>query len=124
MQKQSATGFKRVVNATGYSLRGLQTAWQNEAAFRQELGLMVVLTPLGIWLGESAVERVLFVLPCFMVLIAELINSAIEAVVDRIGPEHHTLSGVAKDIGSAAVFVSLGAVVFVWLLLLLPRFIL
>lgn len=124
MQKRSVTGMRRVVNATGYSLRGLHTAWRNEAAFRQELWLMVVLIPLGIWLGESAVERVLFTLPCFLVLISELINSAIEAVVDRIGPEHHELSGAAKDIGSAAVFISLVAVVFVWFLLLLPRFVL
>ncbi|MCF6188328.1 MAG: diacylglycerol kinase [Desulfobulbaceae bacterium] len=123
MHKRSVTGVRRVVNAMGYSLRGLQTAWRNEAAFRQELWLMLVLVPLGIWLGESPAQRVLFTLPCFLVLISELFNSAIEAVVDRIGPEHHELSGAAKDIGSAAVFISLAAVIFVWLLLLLPRFV-
>lgn len=120
MEKRSATGIKRVVNATGYSLRGLQTAWRNEAAFRQELGLVLVLVPLGIWLGETGVERGLLVFPCIMVLVAELVNSAIEAVVDRIGLEHHELSGAAKDIGSAAVFVSLGGVILVWVLVLFP----
>lgn len=118
MEKQSATGLRRVINATGYSLRGLQTAWKNEAAFRQELVLMVLLLPLGLWLGETGVERALLVLPCFIVLICELLNSAIEAVVDRVGLEHHPLSGAAKDIGSAAVFISLGAVIVVWALIL------
>ena len=120
MQKKSATGLKRVINATGYSLRGPQTAWRNEAAFRQELMLMLILIPVGVWLGETSTERALLVLPCFLILICELINSAIEAVVDRIGLEHHELSGAAKDIGSAAVFVCFGALIVVWVLILCP----
>ena len=120
MKKKSATGFKRVVNATGYSWRGLQMAWRNEAAFRQELLLVLVLIPLGLWLGENGVERAGLVFPCFVVLICELVNSAIEAVVDRIGLEHHELSGAAKDIGSAAVLMSLVALLMVWLLILYP----
>ena len=120
MEKKTATGFRRLINATGYSLRGLQAAWHNEAAFRQEVVLMAVLIPLGIWLGGTGGERALLILPCFIVLICELVNSAIEAVVDRIGPEHHELSGAAKDIGSATVFISLGALILVWLLILYP----
>jgi diacylglycerol kinase (ATP) len=118
MEKKSATGFRRVVNATGFSWRGLRAAWKNEAAFRQEVVLMIVLIPLGIWFGETGVERAMLVLPCFLVLICELANSAIEAVVDRIGPEQHVLSGTAKDIGSAMVFVSIGALIMVWALVL------
>lgn len=81
---------------------------------------MLILIPLGLLLGNSGISRALLVLPCFLVLICELVNSAIEAVVDRIGPEYHELSGAAKDIGSAAVFVSLAALIVVWILVLLP----
>jgi diacylglycerol kinase (ATP) len=111
------TGFRRLLNATGYSLAGLKSAWQNEAAFRQEIWAMVFLVPLAFWLGQNAVERALLLLTCFIVLIAELINSAIEAVVDRIGAEQHGLSGRAKDLGSAAVLVSIILLVVVWLLI-------
>ncbi len=119
MEKKTATGFKRVINAAGFSMRGLQAAWKNEAAFRQETVLMLFLVPLGYWLGETGVERALLIFPCVLVVICELINSAIEAVVDRIGLEHHELSGIAKDIGSATVFVSIGAVCVVWALVLI-----
>lgn len=84
--------------------------------------MFVVLAPLGIWLGQSGVERTLLVGSLMLVLIVELLNSAVEALVDRIGSERHELSGVAKDLGSAAVFVALVLVVVVWSLVLIPRF--
>lgn len=84
--------------------------------------MFVVLAPLGIWLGQSGVERALLVGSLMLVLIVELLNSAVEALVDRIGSERHELSGVAKDLGSAAVFVALVLVVVVWSLVLIPRF--
>lgn len=112
------TGLRRVINATGYSWCGLKSAWRTEAAFRQETLLMIILLPLALLLGKNGVERALLVSVCLVVLVAELLNSAIEAVVDRIGPEHHPLAGAAKDLGSAAVFVSLVMVVMVWALVL------
>jgi diacylglycerol kinase (ATP) len=102
-------------------MSGLRAALQNEAAFRQEAALCAVLTPLALWFGGTGVERALLVGSLALVLVAELLNSAVEAVVDRIGLEHHQLSGRAKDIGSAAVFISLVNVVAVWLLVLAPR---
>lgn len=118
MEGVKKTGLRRVINATGYSLCGLKSAWQTEAAFRQEALLMVILLPMAILLGKNGVERALLISVCLVVLIAELLNSAIEAVVDRIGLEHHPLAGAAKDLGSAAVFVSLVMVVMVWGLVL------
>lgn len=111
--------MKRIFKATGYSIEGLLAAWRSEAAFRQEVILCVFLVPLGIWLGETGVERALLIGALLLVLIVELINSGLEAVVDRIGSEIHPLSKVAKDVGSAAVFVSLLNVVVVWLCILL-----
>ena len=107
-------GLQRIVKATGYSFSGLKTAWRGEAAFRQEVALVAILFPLGLWLGNNGIERALLTGSCMVVLITELLNSAVEAVVDRIGPEHHPLAGAAKDLGSAAVFVSLIMVVMVW----------
>jgi diacylglycerol kinase (ATP) len=112
-------GWRRLVNATGYSWAGLQAAWRNEEAFRQEALLCTTLVPLALWLGESAVERALLIGSLLLVVIVELLNSGIEAVVDRIGQERHELSGRAKDIGSAAVFVALLNAAVVWLLILL-----
>ncbi len=103
------------------SARGFSGAWRGEAAFRQELALAAVVLPLGLWLGESGVERALLVAPMLLVLVVELLNSAIEATVDRIGLEQHPLSGLAKDIASAAVlmcFVLLGTV---WVLVICNR---
>jgi len=114
MAKPGATGIKRIINATGYSIRGLTAAFKHESAFRQELALCVVLTPLAIYLGKTNVERSILIGSLFLVLIVELLNSAVEAIVDRVGHEHHELSGQAKDIGSAAVFVSLANVVVIW----------
>lgn len=118
MGKTNNTGLTRIIKAAGYSFYGFKTAWRGEAAFRQEMVLVAILVPLGLWLGETGVERALLTGSCLIVLITELLNSAVEAVVDRIGPEHHPLSGAAKDLGSAAVFVSLIMVVMVWGLVL------
>jgi diacylglycerol kinase (ATP) len=119
---KGVTGLQRIVNATRYSLAGLAAAARHEAAFRQELALAAVMVPLGLWLGADAVERVLLVGSVLLVLVVELLNSAIEAVVDRVSLENHELAKRAKDYGSAAVMVALGLVGAVWLLLLLPRF--
>jgi diacylglycerol kinase (ATP) len=110
----------RVFRAFGASHRGFCGAFRNEAAFRQELAVAVVILPLGFFLGDSGVERALLVCPMILVLIVELLNSAIEATVDRIGLEHHELSGLAKDIGSAAVLLSFVLLGITWLLVLFP----
>jgi diacylglycerol kinase (ATP) len=117
--KPGATGIKRVIDATGYSMQGLKAAWINEAAFRQESVLLVVLTTVTCFLPVTKFEQLAMIASMFLVVIVELINSAIEAVVDRIGSEHHELSGRAKDIGSAAVFVSMCLVAITWLVILL-----
>jgi diacylglycerol kinase (ATP) len=114
MGKPGHTGVRRIVNASLFSFAGFATAWRNEAAFRQECALAIVLVPAAFWLGRSAVERSLLIGSCLIVLIVELLNSAVEAVVDRIGSEHHELSGHAKDLGSAAVFLSLVLALVVW----------
>ena len=111
--------LSRIVRATRYSLAGLRSAIRGEAAFRQELMLALVLTPVAVWLGDNGVERALMIGSLLIVLIVELVNSAIETVVDRVGTELHDLSGRAKDLGSAAVFISLLAVPIVWGLVLL-----
>jgi diacylglycerol kinase (ATP) len=121
--KPGATGITRVINAFGYSMKGLRAAFIHEAAFRQELLLCVLLLPLALWLGRSGIEQALLVGSLFLVLIVELANSAIEAIVDRVGSEMHELSGRAKDIGSAAVLLALLNLFVVWVLLLCDRFI-
>jgi len=122
MQKRTRPGLLRLLDATVYSLRGLRAAYRGESAFRQELAVMVVLLPSALWLGEDAPRRALLILSALAILVTELINSAIEAAVDRIGPEHHKLSGRAKDLGSAAVFISLTAAGIVWGLVAWERF--
>jgi diacylglycerol kinase (ATP) len=122
MSKPGNTGLRRIVNATFYSLAGLRTVWRSEAAFRQECALAIVLVPLACWLGESAVERSLLIGTCLIVLIVELLNTAVEYVVDRIGSEQHALSGGAKDAGSAAVLLSLLLTLVVWTLIAWHRF--
>lgn len=112
------TGLSRIFAATRYSLSGLGVAVRTEEAFKQECFLFVVLAPLGVWLGETAVEKVLLVGALVIVLIVELLNTAVEAVVDRVGAEYHELSRQAKDLGSAAVFLSLAYVTFTWLAIL------
>jgi diacylglycerol kinase (ATP) len=113
------TGFKRVIKAFGYSLDGLKTVWQNEAAFRQELIFVIILVPLALYLTNNTVERVLLILPLFLVLIVEILNSAVEACIDRIGDETHILSKQAKDMASTAVAISLLLVVVVWTIILI-----
>lgn len=109
------TGLKRVVMAGVYSLKGLKAAFAHEAAFRQELLLAVIFVPATFFIDVSALERALLISVTILVLIAELLNSAVEAVVDRIGLEKHELSGRAKDLGSAAVLVSLLLWAYVWI---------
>ena len=118
MGKPGNTGFSRLIKAAGFSVRGFSAAFRHEAAFRQELGFFVVMVPLAIWLGESGIEIAILIGCLFIVLIVELLNSAIEAVVDRVSFEEHELSGRAKDIGSAAVFLSLANVIIVWSLII------
>jgi diacylglycerol kinase (ATP) len=120
--KHGNTGFKRIINAAFFSLAGLRAAWRNEAAFRQECVLALVLTPTAFWLGTDAVERSLLIGTVWLVLIVELLNSAVEAVVDRVGTDHHQLSGRAKDLGSAGVFVSLALTLVVWVMIAWERF--
>lgn len=108
-----------MINAARWSIKGFRSTFRNEEAFRQELLLLPILAPLGYWLGQTGVERALLIGSLFIVLIVELLNSAVESVVDRIGPEQHKLSGRAKDQGSAAVFLALLLVVLTWVLVLL-----
>jgi diacylglycerol kinase (ATP) len=112
------TGLRRLINATRYSLAGLAAALRHESAFRQEAMLAVVLVPAGALLGTTGVARALLIGSVLLVLVVELLNSAIEAAVDRVSPEEHALSKRAKDLGSAAVMVSLANVVAVWLIVL------
>ena len=120
--KPGKAGIARIIDAFGYSMKGLKFAWQNEAAFRQECYIAFVLLPLAFLFAESAVQLVLLILPIFILLIVELLNSAIEAAVDRYGDELHVLSGAAKDIGSAAVFFSLVLLGIIWMFILFDIF--
>lgn len=112
------TGLRRVWNAMFYSLEGLKAAYRHEDAFRQEFWLAVVLIPLALFLPSSGLGKALMIASVLLVLIVELLNSAIEATIDRVSLEHHRLAKRAKDIGSAAVMISLLNVVVVWLLVL------
>ncbi|AFH93539.1 TPA: diacylglycerol kinase [Providencia stuartii] len=107
-------GFTRVIKAAGYSLKGLKAAWVNEAAFRQESVAAILAVIIALWLDVSYIDRLLLISSVVLVAIVELINSAIEAVVDRVGSEYHELSGRAKDIGSAAVFITIGLALVIW----------
>lgn len=111
----------RLLMALRWSLQGLHAAWRHESSFRLEVCLFVILAPLGVWLGRSGVERALLLGSLLLVLAAELLNSAIEAVIERYGPQFHELAGRAKDMGSAAVFVLLLNVMVCWGAILLPR---
>ncbi|MGL4826301.1 MAG: diacylglycerol kinase [Vibrionaceae bacterium] len=114
MAKPGDTGIIRIIYAFKYSWQGLKAAWRDEVAFRQEVLLMVVLTPASFWVGNTLVESLLLLSLVWLLAVAELLNSAVEAVVDRVGSEHHPLSGKAKDIGSAAVLVTLVLNGIVW----------
>ena len=115
-------GPLRVLKAAVWSWQGLTAAWKHESSFRLEVYLFVLLAPLALWLGQSGLERALMIGSCLLVLAAELLNSAIEAVIERYGPEHHELAGRAKDMGSAAVFVLMMNVLLCWALILAPRY--
>ncbi|MBN4074962.1 MAG: diacylglycerol kinase [SAR86 cluster bacterium] len=118
MVEPSKAGIARIKAAFGYSMRGLQACWRMEAAFRQEIMASIILIPLGLYLGQGGVEKALLVGVYFLVIIIEVLNSGIEAVVDRIGREHHELSGLAKDLGSSAVLLSLLMFAATWILVL------
>ncbi|MCG9711672.1 diacylglycerol kinase [Shewanella insulae] len=120
MKPENNHGIKRIFRATGFSMQGLKLAWQSEAAFRQELILVAFMLPIALLVEVPLVERILLIMTLMIVLIVELLNSAIEAVVDRIGHEIHPLSGQAKDIASAAVFIALALCGVTWLLILWP----
>ncbi|GGI74061.1 diacylglycerol kinase [Shewanella hanedai] len=122
MKPENNHGIKRVFRATGFSMQGLKSAWTHEAAFRQELVLAFLMLPIALFVDISTVERLLLILTLFIVLIVELLNSAVEAVVDRIGDEIHVLSGQAKDIASAAVFMSLALCAITWAVVLGTRY--
>ena len=111
----------RILKATIWSMQGLRAAWLHESSFRLEVYLLLVLGPLALWLGETGVERALLLGSCLLVLSVELLNSSIEAVIERYGAEFHELAGRAKDMGSAAVFVRMLNVLLVWGLVLGPR---
>jgi diacylglycerol kinase (ATP) len=118
---KATTGPVRLARAFGSTWRGFAAAWREEEAFRQECLLAFVVVPLGLWLGQSGVERALLVGPMFLVLAIELVNSAVEATVDRIGLERHPLSAIAKELGSAAVFVAFVLLALNWILVLAWR---
>ena len=118
MDKQIHNGIERLLNATKYSWQGFKATFKNEQAFRQEIYLAVILVPAGLWLGDSGTEKALLVGVIFIVIIVELINTGIEFVVDRFGEEIHEYSGIAKDVGSAAVLTALANVCVVWTLVL------
>lgn len=112
------TGLKRLVNAFGYSIEGFKSAFKNEDAFRQELILAIILIPTGILIGENGFQKALLVSSILAVLIVELLNSGIEATVDRISLEKNSLAKRAKDIGSAAVFLTIVNAILTWLIIL------
>ena len=114
MGKTGVTGLKRIINAFGYSMKGLRAAFKHESAFRQETALLIILLPAAFMLGRNIVDYSILIGSLLLVLIVELLNSAVETVVDRIGDEHHELAGRAKDMGSAAVFISLLNVAVIW----------
>lgn len=118
MANQNEKGLKRILNACYFSAAGFKAVWTHEEAFRQEVLLFAVTTPLGVWLGHTPIEKLLLVGSMVLVLLVELLNSAIEATVDRVGLERHELSGRAKDIGSAAVMLSLVWAAITWIYIL------
>lgn len=120
--KPGKSGIRRIIDATGYSIKGLKAAWQHEAAFRQEVILFALLTPVAFWLAQNVLELLFLILPLMLLLVVELINSAIESTVDRIGSERHEFSGRAKDMGSAAVMVCLSMALICWSAIIWNRF--
>ena len=115
-------GLTRLWNALGYSRDGIKAAWQNEAAFREEILLAAIAIPLAVFLGKTGVDRALLIGSIILILIVEILNSAIEAVVDKASPEKHELAKRAKDMGSAAVLLSLLLCIGIWSAAILQRF--
>jgi diacylglycerol kinase (ATP) len=116
--RHKPTGLTRLLRAFGYSFQGFRHTWREEAAFRQEVVLSLLVIPVGLYLGHTGVERAMLVSPMLLILVVEILNSAVEAVVDRSGTERHPLAGMAKDMGSAAVMLSFALLGTVWLLIL------
>ena len=114
MAKTGATGFTRIINAAGYSWLGFKAAYKHEAAFRQELWLCIVLTAVALYFGQGYAEKAILIASLIFILLIEILNSALEAVVDRFGDEVHPLAGRAKDMGSAAVFLAFIVAGLIW----------
>lgn len=123
MAKPGKTGFSRLFDAFGYSWLGYKAGYKNEAAFREELFLGAILAPVAIYFSETHIELAILLGSLFLVLITELLNSGIEAIVDRVSHEHHELSGRAKDLGAAAVMTALINVIVIWSVIFIPRMI-
>jgi diacylglycerol kinase (ATP) len=119
--KPGHRGLQRIVNTTRYSLRGLRSAWRHEAAFRHECIVTLLLLPVAVVLGETLTQTAMLIAVCLLVLITELLNSALETALDRVGEDHHPLTERAKDMGSAAVAVSMVLAGLVWGLVALQR---
>ena len=122
MGKPGATGLTRIFNAAGYSWLGLKAAYKHESAFRQELWLAIFLIPLGAYIGETLTTKAILVTSVLFVLVVELLNSSIEAIVDRVGNEPHELSGRAKDMGSTAVMISLVMAALIWAAVIIEQY--
>ena len=122
--KPGKTGLSRLIDASRYSMQGFKAAWKNEAAFRQELVAVAILLPVAFFIARNITEFLLLTVPLLILLIAELVNSALEAVVDRIGDEPHELSGRAKDMGSATVLIALLLAFICWLLIVMENYVL
>ena len=121
MPSNEPRGPRQIARAAIWSYQGLRAAWTHEASFRLEGWLFVIFFPLGLWLGQGGMEKAVLCGSLVLVLSAELLNSAVEAVVDKVSPEFHELAGRAKDMGSAAVFVLMMNVLLCWGLILVPR---
>ena len=122
MASIEARGPRQILQALRYSMQGLKAAWRHESSFRMELYVFAVLAPLALWLGATAIERALMLGSLLLVLITELLNGAVEAIVDKTTPEYNELAGRSKDMGSAAVFLCMLNVGAVWALILVPRY--
>lgn len=121
MANHNVSGWRRIIYAFGYSMKGFKACYELEEAFRQEVFVLIFLIPLALWLGESPLERAMLVGSLLLIPVVELLNSAIEANVDRVGLERNELSARAKDIASAAVFMSISFAATIWALILIPR---
>lgn len=122
MENSKNSGIRHILDAFRYTYAGLKAAWINEWAFRLEIILLVVVVPLGLWMGTSSSQRAILIGSYFIIPLTELLNSAIESMVDRIGRERHELSRRAKDMGSAAVFLAICTALMVWLIIAYDRF--